>query len=212
MARKLTGTLILSLVLGLTSITLAQGPPNGIFGVGAALFDPSIQKELKLSDEQVGKLKDALAKVMAKYKGDFEKFQKKPPSPEEGEKIGKAFHDDSMKAIASVLDAKQMKRFKQILWQSAGSNALLDPEVQKELKLSDEQKKKLTAIIEEAGKKFQALVEKRQFSEEKHEALRKETEEKANAVLSEEQQKQFKELKGPKFEFPRPVPPPAEKR
>lgn len=214
MARKLTGTLTLALALGLTGFVSAQaqGQPNPILGIGSMLFAPPIQKELRLSDEQVGKLKDGLEKVMAKYKGDFEKFQKAPPSPEQAEKTGKAFHDDSRKAIAGVLDAKQMKRFNQILWQAAGVNALLEPELQKELRLSEEQKKKVADVLKESGKKSHDLAVRGERAKEKYEAVEKEAEEKTNAVLSEEQRKNYKELKGEKFDFaPLAAPPPAKK-
>ncbi len=212
MARALKATLTLSLAVGLTSIALGQQQQPGIAGPGALLFNPDVKKELKLTDEQLDKLKAALGKVMAKYKDDFDKFQKAPPSPEEGQKIAMAFHDDSQKAIAGVLEAQQVKRFKQIVWQLNGLGALQDPELQKDLKLSDEQKKKLDTILNDAVKKMQELQQKREPSREKYEAVRKESEEKANGVLSEEQKKNLKELKGPPFEFSRPAPPPAQKR
>ncbi len=126
MARALKLTLTLCLAVGLTSIALGQQQQQqpAIFGPGAILFSPDVKKELKLSDEQLDKLKGALGKVMAKYKDDFAKFQKAPPSPEEAQKIQKALNEDNHKAIAGVLDAKQLKRFQQIIWQINGIGRL----------------------------------------------------------------------------------------
>src|SRR5690348_2861071 len=115
MARKLMGLLILTLVLGLTSFALAQ-QQGGAPGPGDLLFHPDVKRDLKISQEQAGKLQSALGKVMEKYRGDFEKFQKNPPSQKEAEKTSRAFQEDYDKAIASVLDAKQLKRFRQIEW------------------------------------------------------------------------------------------------
>lgn len=210
MVRKLTGFGILTLVLGLTSLALAQQP--GMMGPAGLLFNPDVQKDLKLSEEQTGKLRDALGKVMTKYREEFQKWQKSQPSAKEYEKTMKAFHEDSDKAVAGVLDAKQIKRLRQIEWQLNGVGALHDPELQKELKLSDEQKKKLDDIFQTAGKQFQQLQEKRETSKEKYDAIFKETEEKANGVLTEEQKKSWKEAQGPKFVLSRPAPPPTEKR
>lgn len=211
MSRTLKATLTLCLALLPTSLAVAQAQPKPIIGVGTMLFHPDIQKELKLSDEQLGKLKDVLGKVMVKYDDVLVKFQKAPSTPEEAEKLSKALTEDSQKAIAGVLDAKQVKRFKQILWQSIGITSLLDPEVQKELKLSDEQTKKLTAIFKESGKKWLEMVKKPE-PEEKFKALIKELEDQATGVLTEEQQKSYKELKGPKFELSPPPPPPPPKK
>lgn len=213
MVRVLKPTLTLCLIVGLTSFALAQRQEEpAIVGPGGLLFAPDVKKELKLSEEQVGKLKAALGKVMAKYRPEFEKFQKSPPSPEEAEKTTRAFEEETWKTITSVLDAKQTKRFQQILWQLHGIGALRDPDLQNELKLSDEQKKKMEDIYKDSGKKWQELEKNRERSREKYDAVVKDTEEKIYGVLTEEQKTKFKELKGPKFEFSRPAPPPQPKK
>jgi hypothetical protein len=209
MARKLMGLLILTLVLGLTSFALAQ---QAAPGPGGLLFNPDVKKDLKISDEQAGKLQAALGKVLDKYKGDFEKFQKNPPSQKEAEKTMRAFQEDNDKAVAGVLDAKQLKRFQQIEWQVNGVGALYDPELQKVVKLTDEQKKKLENIFREHGQKFQQLQQRGERAPEKYEAVVKETQDKVNGMLTDEQKKNWKEAQGPKFEFSRPAPPPREKR
>jgi predicted nucleic acid-binding Zn-ribbon protein len=204
MARALKEMLTLCLALGLTSFAWGQGQfqPSVL---GPVLSNPEVQKELKLSEEQIGKLKDALNKVIEKYKDDFAKLQKM--SPEEQQKKMRSLIDDSHKAMAGILEAKQMKRLKQIEWQIAGVNALQDPDLQKELKLSDEQKKKLDGLFTDANKKVQQLLQTRETSREKYEAVVKELEEKANGLLNEEQQKNLKESKGPKFDFSPPATP-----
>lgn len=213
MARKLMGLLILTLALGLTSFALAQ-QQGGAGGPGGLLFHPDVKKDLKITEDQSGKLQSALNKVFEKYKGDFEKFQKNPPSPKDAEKTMRAFQEDSEKAVAGVLDAKQLKRFRQIEWQINGVGALQDPDLQKEVKLTDEQKKKLEEIFRDSSQKFQQLQQRRETSQAKYEAVRKEAEDKVNGMLSEEQKKNWKEAQGPKFEISRPAPPPqpSEKR
>ncbi|HTU88548.1 MAG TPA: hypothetical protein VMF69_00485 [Gemmataceae bacterium] len=211
MARTLKGTLTLCLALGLTSIALGQDrqqprepSPLGLLGI------PDVQKELKMSEEQIGKLKDALGKMREKYKEDEAKFRQM--SPEEQQKKIKAISEDHNKAIASVLDAKQWKRYKQIQWQLSGMGALQDPELQKELKLSDEQKKKIGGLFDDGVKKIQDLYKNRdespQKQEEKYASIIKDVEKRVNDVLSEAQQKNLKELKGPEFRLSSPSTPP----
>src|SRR5690242_5485995 len=111
MARTLKGTLTLCLAMGLASIALGQqGQPPRPSALGPFLSNPDVQKELKLSNEQIDKLKDALGKVQDKYKDFFTKAQQL--SQDEVQKQFKAMNEDSQKAMAGVLDAKQMKRFK----------------------------------------------------------------------------------------------------
>jgi hypothetical protein len=184
-----------------------QAQPSAL---GPFLSNPDIQKELKINDEQVGKLKDALGKVMEKYKDDFTKFPQLPP--EEQQKKMMAFNEDNNKAVSGVLDAKQWKRYKQIQWQLNGPGALQDPDMQKELKMNDEQKKKIDGIFSDANKKMQEMARNREDSpqkmQEKYMTIIKDVEKRVNDVLNEEQQKNFKDLKGSPFQPSQSAPPP----
>lgn len=203
MARAMKAILTLCLTLWLTNVAVAQGqnrpqapqPP----GLDPFFSNPDIQKELKLSDEQINKLKDAMSKVMDKYKDDFLKLAQM--APEEQQKKMRAVSEDSNKAVSGVLDAKQWKRYKQIQWQILRVAAFQDTELQKELKLSDEQKKKIDTAFNDANKRMQEMMKNREPSPEKFQAVVTDLEKKANDVLTEEQQKNFKELKGPEFKF-----------
>jgi Spy/CpxP family protein refolding chaperone len=204
MARALMGTLTLCLALGLTSAALGQQrqPPPQPSILGPVLSSPEVQKELKLSDEQLSKLKDVLGKVMDKHKDDIARLQKM--SPQEQQKKFQEISQEGDKAVAGVLDARQLKRFRQIEWQLQGVGALADPTLQKELKLSDDQKKKLEDVFKEAGKKQQELLRNpgasREEAQKRFESFVKDVEAKANGVLTEEQKKNLKEVQGPPFQ------------
>jgi hypothetical protein len=204
MRRSLKALLTVALALGLTTIALGQRQGGGMFGPGGMLMAPAVQKELKLTDDQISKLKDALGKVREDHKGDFEKIR--DMSAEERQKLMRSIGEETQKAIDGVLDAKQKKRFQQLQWQASGPDALGDPKLQKELKLSDEQKKKVATILEDSAKKRRELFQGgfNETTMEKMQALRKDAEEQANKVLTEEQRKTLKELKGETFNFPRP--------
>lgn len=194
----------LGLVLGLTSMAWGQDrqQPKEPPALGPVLSNPDVQKELKLSEEQIGKLKDALGKVWEKFTRDFGKNQQM--SFEELMQKRKEISKDGNKAIAGVLDAKQLKRYKQIEWQMAGIGALGDPELQTELKLRDEQKKKLDGIFADFEKKMYEMTKNREVSREKYRAAGQDAEKKANEVLTEDQKKNFEELKGSPFQFSQP--------
>ena len=193
----LKGTLVLCVALGMVSVAQAQRQRGG-FGPGAMLQNEGVQKELKITDDQKTKLKEALDKVREDNKDILAKgFQ--DMTREDREKLAKATNE----AIAKVLDEKQTKRFKEIQLQTQGANAFSTPEVQSKLKLSDDQKDKIKKINEESREKMRDLFQGG-FSEEtakKMAELRKETMDKATGVLSDDQKKTWKEMTGKPFEF-----------
>jgi exonuclease VII large subunit len=213
MARVLKKILTLCLALGLTSIALGQQQDRqqpqqpSVLGPFA---NPDVQKELKLSEEQISKLKDAINKFLEKHRDDFAKLQKM--SPDEQQKKMMAINEEHNKAVAGVLDAKQWKRYKQFQWQMDPIGSLQDPDLQKELRLSDEQKKKIDSVFKDANKKVQEMMKSGERSPEKLQAVLKDVEKKANDVLTGEQQKNLKELKGPPFQFSRQASPPPRER
>jgi hypothetical protein len=91
--------------------------------------------------------------------------------------------------------------------QQEGGFALGQDEVQKDLKVSQEQLKKFTAIVLELQKNVESLVKEAQSGgkpEEirpKIEQLRKDHAKKLEAVLTDAQKKQWSELLGPPFEL-----------
>jgi hypothetical protein len=113
------------------------------------------------------------------------------------------------KKVDTLLDAKQQARIKELSLQRRGVGALGDDEVIDALKLSDDQKQKLSDIRDEAGKQSQAIIQgalggggDRSAIREKMQALQKEFGEKALATLTAEQREQFEKMKGTKFDFP----------
>lgn len=176
------GTLILAATAAFMVVSLGSGQERGGFGgLGGApsdpvslLRNPSVKKELGLSDEQFAKVPDAV-----------------------------------LKALSEVLDEKQMKRLRQIELQQRGTRALADAKVQKELKISDEQRGNIKTILEDSGKEIGELFKSAkggdfQGMREKMTALRKETNEKIEKVLTSDQRKAWKQLLGEEFKLERP--------
>jgi Spy/CpxP family protein refolding chaperone len=197
--------LAVGLVGGLVAPALAQ-PGAGGFGGGPGLLlmNPGVQKELKLTDEQVAKVRDALAKVREDRKDDLEKLRDRDLPREDRAKLMQKINEANTKALEGILRADQSKRLKQITLQTRGAQAFNDPEVQKALKLTDEQKDKLQKIGQESGQKMRELFQEGGDAQEmmkKMAELRKETMTKAAGVLTDEQKKTWKEMTGSPFEL-----------
>jgi Spy/CpxP family protein refolding chaperone len=197
----------LAVMLASLAMVLGQGFGGGGFGIGGLLKNKSVQKEIKLTDEQVAKVDDVVKQVQAKHNEEFKAAQKIEDQQERREKFGelqKIQSQDILKDLGDVLKPDQLKRFKQIELQVQGTRAFQDPEVQKELNLTDDQKDKIKTISEDAGKEMQEARKSSQgnFEEagKKFRVIQKDAREKAVAVLTPEQKKTWKEMTGEPFE------------
>jgi Spy/CpxP family protein refolding chaperone len=208
----------LSLVALVASPAFAQGG-RGFGGMGGGgsyamlVGNESVQKELKLDDQQIGKGKELADKAREDMQGIREKLQGL-----EGEElrtkraeIMKEMNDTAIKAIGEFLKPEQVSRLKQISYHARGAGAFTDPEVAKKLNLTDSQKTEIQSINQESMTQmreiFQSAQDDREGAMKKSAELRKETLEKVTGKLNDEQQKTWKELVGAPFEVkypPRP--------
>jgi Spy/CpxP family protein refolding chaperone len=201
------------LTVGLSALlaapALAQPPGGGRRGPGGGmnlLQNKGVQEELKLTAEQIEKSKKVSEDIREKYKDDFQKAREM--SQEERQEFFKKVGDETNKELAKVLNADQQKRYKQIQLQQmsrfTGANIFLTPDVEKDLKLTDDQKGKIKTIVEDANKELKDLRESGgqpgpEFFQ-KMQAVTKEGMEKASATLTDDQKKAWKELQGAPFE------------
>jgi hypothetical protein len=196
---------------------------------GVLAANPAVQKELKMDDDQVKAVKEKVQPMgfgfgggrFGKGKGEiteeqkeraakmFEKLQQLKDTPEDKleEKMRETFKDElegPAKEVEKILKPEQMTRLRQIARQQGGPTAYLSPENAKDLKLTDEQKKKLKDIGDELQKDTMALFQGGFSAEtrEKMQMLNKEATEKAAGILTDEQKSKWKELTGEPFNVP----------
>jgi len=171
-------------------------------GTAAGLVqNASVQKELKLSEEQIEKSKKIATEVVDKFKDDLAKLTK-DSKPEERAELNKKVSDEAYKAFGDLLKTEQVKRLKQIEAQVAG---LGNASNQKELKLTDKQKDEIKKIVDQTNEKRMEIFKdaKGDFkaAREKMTELTKEAREKQAGVLDDAQKKQWKEITGDPFEI-----------
>jgi hypothetical protein len=160
------------------------------------LRQKSVQKELGLTPEAVKKVMEFThaQSEAARKAADLDETKRK----EGFEKLRK--HNE--KFLADTLTEKQSKRLDQITMQFTALHHLTNPEMAKQLKLSDEQVKKLKDLRSEAHKALGELHEAKPGKEknEKLAKLREETRKKILAILTDEQKAKVREIAGPPFE------------
>jgi Spy/CpxP family protein refolding chaperone len=198
----------LAVMLASLAAVLAQGFGGRGFGVQFLVRNKSVQKELKLSDDQVKKIDEAVARIDAKHTEEFKTAKNIEDKKERFEKFGeiqKTVSEEVMKDLGDILSADQTKRLKEIEVQVRGPRVFQNAELQKDLNLTDDQKDKIKTILEDTDKDLQDVRQSNQgnFEEiaKKTRAINKESLEKIVAVLTPDQKKAWKEKTGEPFEI-----------
>jgi Spy/CpxP family protein refolding chaperone len=180
----------------------------GMMGGGAGLLtNKSVQKELKVTDEQAPKLETLATELREKGRGRFQGLQDLSDDERRTkmQELQRTAQAELHKGVEGVLNADQLKRFKQIEVQVAGINAYNQPHVQEALKLTDDQKSKVREInqstMEATRSAFTDAGDDRQAAMKKVTELRKEANTKAAALLTDDQKKSWKDLAGEPFEY-----------
>lgn len=193
-------------LLGLLSVTAQAQGPRGGFGMGGGLMllqNEGVQKELKLTEEQISKAREAGQALRERFSADLQGFRDKTEA--ERRELTEKMSAESKKLLADVLKSEQTKRFEQIQLQARGVQAFVSEEVQKALTLTEEQQAKIKTITEDLGQQmreaFQAAQGDFQAAASKVSSIRKDAMTKATALLSEDQKKAWSELTGAPFEL-----------
>jgi Spy/CpxP family protein refolding chaperone len=198
----------------LTAPAMAQQGRGGfgMFGGGAGiLMAPNVQKDLKLTDTQVGKVQETLRDIREKHQDDYAALRDASPEERQAKMrtLNETVSDEVKKALAFT--SEQSMRYDQISLQSRGLQAFADPAVAQKLKLTDDQKSKIRDIAESSRGSFAGAFNKDASEEERAEARRKmaatqkDNLAKAQALLTDDQKKAWKELTGDPIEIQYPT-------
>jgi Spy/CpxP family protein refolding chaperone len=209
------------LAAGLLAVAPAAAQPGGGrggFGGGGLTFmlrqNKQLQDELKMDKDQVEKLTAALDKVNEEMRDERGKLRDFNTPQDERTKILEKISAANNKAVASVLKEDQIKRLHQVENQQAGVDMYTKEDVQKALKLNDDQKDKIKDIVTEYRKDLRDLNPgggrggpgggRGGFDPEtmqKREALQKDTINSIKKQLTDEQKTALKDLTGEPFQL-----------
>jgi Spy/CpxP family protein refolding chaperone len=206
-------------------------PGNGGIRIGDGSFicdtldrNKVLHDELKLTDEQIGKLNDALKPIHEKRQEAMKDFNPGDLTEDKWKELVEALaqlNAEAKKAVAEVLKPAQLKRLRQIAYQLGGVGSFADKDVQTELKLTDAQMKKVQDLLDayqkdaheiqrvnalglQRGLTREQLQEFKKKYEEGQKAIAaqaKTTEEAVLKVLTDDQKKAWADLQGEKFDL-----------
>ncbi len=212
--------LVAAMAVATLGTVSAQRPGGGGFvpsAYGAVGTSEDLQKELKISDEQKTKLKEAMEPINKKrteLRGQGGQQQTDEQRKERTEKMAK-LTEETKAAVGTILNAEQAKRLGQIDYQMMGIAAYSNADVQKKMSFTDDQKETVKATVEAYQKDRTELMKDapprgQQPSDEdkkktadlrkKVAALSKEAEEKIAESLTADQKKIWTDMIGEKVD------------
>lgn|GEM_PF-2739478 len=219
-------TIALALLLGAAPGRAARAQPPGAAPPGSdfmartgsflgLLTAKKVQKELKLSDQQVADIKEIGKKLGAEMWGQFAGLREIRDRKQAWAKMNELLKQLDEKArgqLRNVLSQEQLTRLYQIRLQVRGPiYGLNNGWIAERLKLTDEQKKKAAAIEAAMQDAIYELLSglrdpspeqrRKKMAElgEKYNKIRHEADKRALRLLTAEQKETLKKLKGEKF-------------
>jgi hypothetical protein len=178
---------------------------------------PAVQKELELLDDQQAQLRKIEEELRVRIAEVVGQIDPRTAEPEElallREKIQKnegEWRAWLQKKVADVLLPHQHERLKQIALQARGMAIVRDPEIAKELRITDEQLAEMDRIqrqVKADGDRIKKQLgdlfkgkEGGELRKEQEAALRKDAEEQIRAVFTREQTRRLERLLGKPFD------------
>jgi len=114
----------------------------------------SVQKELKLTEEQIKKVEQIPAQVKKRIQKQLDALDELEGRElrEKSKEVRELYRKEFPKLLAEVLTREQMARLKQISLQFLGAKAFIEPDVVKALDLTAEQQKAMQKIVDDTSK------------------------------------------------------------
>lgn len=202
--------LCMALLLVSGSVSLAKGfGHRGGFGPGGLLMIPEVQRELKLEQSQLDRLRQLGEEMRVKAQETFRGVQNLPR--EERDRRFFAFHSEWNRAIDEILDDRQEERLKQLHLQREGVRALYRKDVADKLRLSSDQRQRIGTILEgereEMRKAFEGFngtmtPDQREEIGRRFREVKEQTDARLTAVLTDSQKRHWQSMQGAPFRFP----------
>ena len=203
----------------------AQGFRGGMFRAfqggpmasAQLLSREDVQAELKITEDQKGRLDALRSGARDKMRAAFTEMRNGAGGPEDAQQAMQTrmqgLFEDMAKGALSVLDDAQKQRVKELAIQSQGALAVLQPEVAKELAITGAQKAKFDDLQRMQDEANTGLFERLQSGEIDREQLgasmtknRATMDAEVVKLLTEAQRAKLKALGGVPFEFKDPKP------
>ncbi|HMS55156.1 MAG TPA: hypothetical protein PKA27_07110 [Fimbriimonadaceae bacterium] len=207
---KLARIAVIAALSTLAAMSFAQGRMmmgmGGGGGKAMLLNREDVQRDLALTSTQKDKLEGAREEMMEKMREAFTAARESGGDMSAVRPQMEKMMKESEKTLLAILTPEQAKRLKEISIWINGNRSLLDEEIQKDLKMTDDQKSKAKNLQTKQGEAMQSLFEKmrnQEIDREEMQAAMKKNNDILDAelgkLLTADQAAQLKSMKGKEF-------------
>lgn len=207
---KLARIAVIAALSTLAAMSFAQGRMmmgmGGGGGKSMLLNREDVQRDLALTSTQKDKLEGAREEMMEKMREAFTAARESGGDMSAVRPQMEKMMKESEKTLLAILTPEQAKRLKEISIWINGNRSLLDEEIQKDLKMTDDQKSKAKNLQTKQGEAMQSLFEKmrnQEIDREEMQAAMKKNNDILDAelgkLLTADQAAQLKSMKGKEF-------------
>ena len=211
------------LAFSFTTIAFAQGAGAGGQGAGTSgvaqpgstgpgsitqtpwFSNPGVRDQLKLQPDQFQKLEKSYMGYYGKYKtslGSLDKLNEQERAQKLND-LSSTFGSDVIKSAEGTLTPEQLQRFRQLYIQYRGYDALIDPDIQRKLKLTDEQREQLRKYGRQYNEQMTAIYKdaNREAAIKRYNELRRQSSDRINSTLTEDQRRAWRDITGDPYTF-----------
>ena len=124
------------------------------------VFRDKVQAELKLSDDQKQKIREALPDYAPEFLTTFARLKDRKPEERqrEMEPLRRRLRQRFAAFLKETLRPEQLARLEQLGLQHEGPGVLGRPDIRKDLKITDGQWTQIMGVIQELQRKLQTLI------------------------------------------------------
>ena len=169
--KRFTKLAITCALMATAAFTFAQGQGRGGFGMrmggnagkSQLVYRDDVQADLKVTADQKKKLEDLQEKQRDEMRAAFEEMRNNGGGgfdPEAMRTMMAKRMKEADKNVNAILTAEQQTRLKEIWVQVTGNGVILNEDMQKELAITDAQKKQIKDLESKQQEAMQAVMEK----------------------------------------------------
>jgi hypothetical protein len=168
-----------------------------------------VSRSLTLNDDQMIRLNELLGNLQGSYREYYTAAGKLPDAERASrlDELNRKYTDEWMRGAKTVLNESQMTRYRQLHWQYSGFNSFSDPDMQKRLNLTDEQRKTLRDNRTWSDQQIREInrvgASDPERADKLHRDYQKAYQAKIDKFLTPEQLRTWRNVTGEHFEFPR---------
>jgi hypothetical protein len=167
----------------------------------------NVSKTLNLTPEQINRLNAATERLQTQYSRDFSQLNRLDEKQRLSrmQELMNSYNTDWDKAANGVFNRDQLSRYQQLQLQQGGFTTFMNPTVQQQLNLTDQEIRRLREEDQRSQQQLRDIEQRARVSPERAQAMYNQFLQDRNTrlgqILTPEQLKQWNMMIGPPFEF-----------